>query len=275
MARRIKKAADQTSILVVCSDLHCGSSVGLMPPDSENLAGNTINFGKNHHQAWLWECWQDALAQVAAIAGRDAYAVLVNGDATEGIHHRSPEVVASLIENHCAMAAEALKPLTSKAAATFVTKGTECHTHDVETYLARLIGAQDDVAREKWLINIHGCAIDATHHIGATSRAYLEASALSITLGNARLNSVRAGHPVAQVYLRGHRHCGGVFSDGSGLIGVTGGWQFLTRHGHKVVPDSVPRPSILILDWRGKPQGALPTPTHIFYNPPAPKVTRI
>ena len=141
--------------------------------------------------------------------------------------------------------------------------------------MARLIGAQDDVAREKWLINIHGCAIDATHHIGATSRAYLEASALSITLGNARLNSVRAGHPVAQVYLRGHRHCGGVFSDGSGLIGVTGGWQFLTRHGHKVVPDSVPRPSILILDWRGKPQGALPTPTHIFYNPPAPKVTRI
>jgi hypothetical protein len=173
------------------------------------------------------------------------------------------------------MAAEALKPLTSKAAATFVVKGTECHTHDVESYLARLIGARDEVAREKWLINIHGCAIDATHHIGATSRAYLEASALSITLGNARLNSVRAGHPVAQVYLRGHRHCGGVYSDGSGMIGVTGGWQFLTRHGHKVVPDSIPRPSLLILDWRGKPQGALPTPHHIFYNPPAPKVTHL
>jgi hypothetical protein len=31
----------------------------------------------------------------------------------------------------------------------------------------------------------------------------------------------------------------------------------------------------LILDWRGKPQGALPTPTHIFYNPPAPKVTHL
>jgi hypothetical protein len=270
-----KKADKKPSILVVCSDLHCGSTVGLMPPDSENLAGNTINFGKNHHQRWLWECWQNALSQVATIAGPDPYAVLVNGDATEGIHHRSPEVVASLIENHCAMAAEALKPLTSKAAATFVVKGTECHTHDVESYLARLIGARDEVARDKWLINIHGCAIDATHHIGATSRAYLEASALSITLGNARLNSVRAGHPVAQVYLRGHRHCGGVYSDGSGMIGVTGGWQFLTRHGHKVVPDSIPRPSLLILDWRGKPQGALPSPHHIFYNPPAPKVTHL
>jgi hypothetical protein len=270
-----KKADKKPSILVVCSDLHCGSSVGLMPPDSENLAGNTIGFGKNKHQEWLWECWQNALGQVADHAAGDPYAVLVNGDATEGIHHRSPEVVASLIENHCTMAAEALRPLTSKAAATFITKGTECHTHNIETYLAKLIGAQDEVAREKWLINIHGCAVDATHHIGATSRAYLEASALSITLGNARLNSVRAGHPVAQVYLRAHRHCGGVYSDGSGLIGVTGGWQFLTRHGHKVVPDSIPRPSILILDWRGKPQGALPSPHHIFYNPPAPKVTRL
>ena len=246
-----------------------------MPPDSENLAGNTIGFGSNKHQEWLWECWQDALGKVAAIAKCDPYAVVVNGDATEGIHHRSPEVVASLIENHCTMAAEALKPLTSKAAATFVVRGTECHTHNVETYLAKLIGAKDEVARDKWLINVHGCAVDATHHIGATSRAYLEASALSITLGNARLNSVRAGHPVAQVYLRGHRHCGGVYSDGSGLIGVTGGWQFLTRHGHKVVPDSIPRPSMLVLDWRGKPQGELPTPHHFFFNPPAPKVARI
>lgn len=270
-----KKSEGKISLLVACSDLHCGSSVGLMPPDSENLAGNTIGFGKNKHQEWLWECWQHALGKVAAIAGCDPYAVVVNGDATEGIHHRSPEVVASLIENHCAMAAEALKPLTSKAAATFVVRGTECHTHNVETYLAKLIGAKDEVARDKWLINVHGCAVDATHHLGATSRAYLEASALSITLGNARLNSVRAGHPVAQVYLRGHRHCGGVYSDGSALIGVTGGWQFLTRHGHKVVPDSIPRPSMLVLDWRGKPQGELPTPHHFFFNPPAPKVTRI
>ncbi len=268
------KKAVKTSLLVVVSDLHCGSSVGLMPPDSENLAGNTIGFGTNYHQAWLWECWQDAQKQVAKIAGSDRYAVLVNGDATEGIHHRSPEVVATLIENHCQMAATALRPLTEKAAATFVVRGTECHTHNVETYLAKLIGGRDELARDKWHIDIHGCKVDATHHIGATSRAYLEASAMSIILGNARLNSVRAGHPVAQVYLRAHRHCGGVYSDGSGMLAVTGGWQFLTRHGHKVVPDAIPRPSILILDWRGKDKGALPTPHHVFYNPPAPAVAR-
>lgn len=98
---------------------------------------------------------------------------------------------------------------------------------------------------------------------------------MSILMGNARINCIRAGHEVPQVFLRAHRHCGGVFSDGGGMFGVTGAWQLLTRHGFKVVPDSIPRPSILILDWRGKKSGELPTPHHIFFNPPQHHVTEI
>jgi hypothetical protein len=267
--------AKRPEVLVVVSDLHCGSTVGLMPPDSENMAGNTLGFGKNVHQAWLWECWQDAQAKVSKLLGNDPFALLCNGDATEGIHHRSPEVVASLIENHVAMAAEALKPWAAKATKTYIVRGTECHTHNVESYLARQLGAETGEARDKWLLEINGTMIDATHHIGVTSRAYLEATAMSITMGNARINSVRSGHPPAQVYLRAHRHCGGVFSDGSGLLGITGGWQFLTRHAAKVVPDAIPRPSVLVLDWRGQEPGSLPTPNHFFYNPPAPAVTKV
>jgi hypothetical protein len=268
------KKSSRPRLLVVVSDLHCGSSVGLMPPDSEIIGGNTLGFGNNHHQRWLWECWQDALAEVEGTALGDPFCLLVNGDATEGIHHRSPEVVASLIEHHCQMAATALQPLAKLASKTYITRGTECHTHDVESYLARLLNAEDGKARDKWLLEIGGCLVDAAHHIGATSRTYLEASLLSIVLGNARLNAVRAGHPPAQVFLRAHRHCGGVYSDGSGMMCVTGGWQFLTRHGHKVVGDAIPRPSVLILDWRGKPDGALPTPHHIFFNPPAPEIVK-
>jgi hypothetical protein len=265
------KKKPRPQLLVVVSDLHCGSSVGLMPPDSEMIGGNTINFGKNLHQAWLWENWQAAQKKVAAIAGDDPLVLLVNGDATEGIHHRSPEVVASLIEHHCAMAAEALRPLSQRAVETLITKGTECHTHEIETYLARLIGARDQIAREKWLFRMNECLIDATHHIGVTSRAYLEASAMSIAMGNARLNSMRAGHEPAKVFLRAHRHCGGWFSDGASLLAITGGWQFLTRHAHKVVPDAIPRPSVIVLDWRGQEPGALPNVHNLHFNPPAPE----
>ena len=125
----------------------------------------------------------------------------------------------------------------------------------MEDVLADLLKAEKRKALEKWLVEINGCLIDATHHMPTTTRAYLEAGAMSIVLGNARVNAIRAGHQPAQIYLRGHRHCGGVFSDGAGMLAVTGAFQMLTRFGYKVVPDSIPRPSIIVLDWRGKRPG--------------------
>lgn len=267
--------SDRPKVLVVVSDLHCGSSVGLCPPDFKTKYGNAVGFGDNIHQAWLWDKWQEAFEEVDAILGNDNFCLCVNGDATEGIHHRSTEIVATLIEDHCRMAAEALKPYAQAASEIFIVKGTECHTGEIESYLASLLSAREGIAKDKWLFSINGCLVDACHHMGVTSRAYLEASAMSIVLGNARLNAVRSGHPAAKVFLRGHRHCGGWFSDGDAMLAVTGGWQFLTRHGNKVVPDSVPRPSVLVLDWRKKREGELPEVRHITFAPPAPEIVHV
>ena len=40
---------------VIISDLHCGSTVGLLPPDFSTEEGNEIR--QNPLQKWLWECW--------------------------------------------------------------------------------------------------------------------------------------------------------------------------------------------------------------------------
>ena len=77
-------------LLVVVSDLHCGSEVGLLPPEVETHSGNTVGFGSNYHQEWLWDKWTEAQERVLAVAGDDPFVLLCNGDATEGIHHRSP-----------------------------------------------------------------------------------------------------------------------------------------------------------------------------------------
>ena len=266
----------KTQILAVVSDLHCGSVVGLSPPETKTESGNVVGFGDNHHQAWLWDNWNSAAEHARAIIGKSPAALLINGDATEGHHHKNEaDLIAATIETHTAMAADCLKPFLKLCKTRFVTAGTECHTRNMETVLAGKINAVDNLARDKWHIRIHDCLIDAAHHMSVTGRAYLEASAMSILMGNARLNYLRTGAPVPSVFLRAHRHCGGVFEDGAGLWGVTGAWQFLTRHGYKVVPDSIPRPSILILDWRGKKPGALPVPHHIFFNPPHAQIKKI
>jgi hypothetical protein len=263
-------------LLVLVSDLHCGSKVGLCPPSVENGSGNIITHGKNLHQAWLWSVWQELTDKALSIVGIDNAVLAMNGDATEGSHHRNErELIDADIAIHTDMAAECLTPLAKACSKRFVTLGTECHTLEMEHVLARKMGAETGKARDKWLIEINGCLVDMAHHMTTTSRAYLEASAMSILMGNARLQSVRAGHRPADIYLRAHRHCGGHYSDGSGLFCVTGAFQMLTRHGHKVVTDSIPRPSIIVLDWRNKECGSLPMVHELTAKPPQYEITRL
>ena len=258
------------------SDLHCGSKVGLCPPEVELGSGNVVLHGSNLHQEWLWAVWQELTQRVIGLISGAPAILFVNGDATEGSHHRNgSDLIDADIQLHTTMAAECLKPLASKCQKIFVTKGTECHTLNMEDVLADLLKAEKRKALEKWLIEINGCLIDATHHMPTTTRAYLEAGAMSIVLGNSRVNAIRAGHQPAQIYLRGHRHCGGVFSDGAGMLAVTGAFQMLTRFGYKVVPDSIPRPSIIVLDWRGKKPGELPISHEFTSAPPQNEIVKL
>lgn len=265
--------ANKPRLMVVVSDLHCGSDVGLCCPDAPTKSGNTIGLGQNAVQQWLWLCWQSALARVQEIVGNDPFVLVVNGDATEGTHRRTVEIVAATIEEHTEIARLCLEPLAQGASSIFVTKGTECHTAGCETVLAQKLGAQGAEARNKWLVRIAGTLVDIAHHMPCTSRAYLEASAMGIVMGNARQNYMRNQHEIPSVFLRGHRHTPGIYSDGAGLFVVTGAWQALTRYGWKVVTDSVPRPDIKVLDWRSTPDKSLPYVHTIEYIPPQHEIT--
>jgi hypothetical protein len=52
-------------LILVLSDLHVGSTVGLWPADFLSNEGNPI--GQNHFQKWLWKCWQDMNQWVAKV----------------------------------------------------------------------------------------------------------------------------------------------------------------------------------------------------------------
>jgi hypothetical protein len=255
-------------INLVISDTHCGSDVALMPPEIKTDKGNVVSIGENLHQQWVWEQWKNQLDRAWRIIGTDPFVFTHTGDAIEGIHHGSKEVIAQHMELHLNIATTCLEPIAKRAHSSFFVKGTECHTQDIENALAARLFGVEGKAKDKWLYRIHGCLIDAAHHIGTTSRVHLEASAYSINMANARSNYSRSNQECPKVYLRGHRHVGGHFSDGISMLGITGAWQFLTRYGHKVVPDSIPSPSIFVLDWRNKEPGELPVVNEIKSIPP-------
>jgi len=264
-----------TKLLVAVSDTHCGSEVGLAPPESKLAKGNIVTFGDNHHQAWLWGNWLSIIAQIKEACGRDKPALVINGDAIEGRHHGNDDVIAQTHQNHAEIARDAFKPLLEICGKKYVVAGTYAHTKRKEDYVAKEIGAETKSAKNKWLMEINGCLVDCAHHMGTTSRVYLEASLMSIHMGNARLNYQRSDQRVPQVFIRAHRHTGGWFCDGRGLFCVTGAWQFLTRHGYKVVTDSIPHPTMMLLDWRDCKRGELPRPHEFRAIPPQLEIAKL
>lgn len=273
------KKSKSVRMVVIVSDLHCGSTVGLLPPDFVTLEGNEIQ--QNAVQRWLWECWTDATERwLPSIVGSDPFALVVLGDAVEGDHHRTTQIISKDMIDHRNAAVECLSPMAKRAAATFVVEGTECHVGNVEHTLAGKLKAVPDPdtgkpAWERLDLTVAGTRSIFQHHITVAIRSYLEASGLGIALGNEQLEAAKNGEQPPKCLFSAHRHRYGEFRDASGLCVVSPPWQVKTRHGMKVVPSARTRPGLVVADWRGLPDGSLPTMHAMIYWAPQPKGARL
>lgn len=269
-------AKKQPQILVILSDLHCGSTVGLLPPEFDLQDGNRIQHNK--YQAWLWQCWMDATGDYfRRHVGNDPFVLLLNGDLVEGNHHGTTQIVSADVADHVEAAIQCLEPLAKKAAQVHLTLGTECHTHSTEAAIGKKLGASKcpdtgKHAHYRIAFRVNGCVCSATHHCSATSRPWLESGEYCRAMHSERTECLRVGWDVPNLLIRAHRHRAGYFTDYAAGLVVTGAWQGLTRHGHKAVPGAVSQPSIAICDWRGCDEGELPVVRQRLYVPKAPVV---
>lgn len=270
-------------LLTVVSDIHSGSTVGLMPPKYTTLQGFTVQ--ASPYQRWLWECWQDAMGFVRDIRGNDPMASIMNGDALEGSHHGSKQIVSADVGDHKGIAIKCLQPLADMSDAFYLTEGTECHVNNSEVSIAHALRAQlnPDFPRRKGedeppegayifprlSLNINGVQIVARHHMPTTIRRGLGGTPLSNTLADEQLEAANNDEPIPKVLLLAHSHKTRHYGDDEGLVCVTGAWQGLTRFGHKIVSAARCKPSIYVLDWRGKKPGEMPLVHFRRYRPPA------
>lgn len=250
-----------SKLVLVISDLHVGSTVGLWPKGFVSNEGNPI--GQNKFQEWLWECWEDMLVWAQKTIGKDQFDVVVNGDLVDGIHHRTLQVMTPDVSDQTDAVRQVLGFLAETSNKLHIIKGTECHSRNDEIRLGRALGATKDPANNQnaWDnldLDVGGTLYNFAHHISATARTYLEASAHSIMLGNMSHARARVGKPVPKVMVRAHRHRHGIWDDGNQISVITGAWQGLTRYGYRVVPDAIPQPSAVIFDHRGLEKGELP-----------------
>ena len=251
----------KAKVVMVLSDLHVGSTVGLWPKDFTSNEGNLI--GQNKFQEWLWECWEDMLVWAQKTIGKEPFDLVLNGDLVDGIHHRTLQVMTPDVGDQTDAVRQVLGYLAETCSKLHLIKGTECHTRNDEIRLGRALGSTKDpiTGQNAWDVldlEVAGTLYNFAHHISTTARPYLEASAHSIALGSLVQARARTGKPIPKVMVRAHRHRHGIWDDGNQMSVITGAWQGLTRYGYKVVPDAVPQPSAVIFDHRNLDPGELP-----------------
>jgi hypothetical protein len=258
-------------LVLVISDLHVGSTVGLLPPNYQTIEGNVIEL--NAVQRFLWEAWQDMNEWVARETAGSNYAVVINGDLIEGDHHGTKQIWSKDTSDHVAAAAEVLQPVLSRASSFFIVQGTESHTNNHEISLGKILRAEKNPdtglpAFTRLHLSVRGCLCAFRHHIGTSVRSWTNATQLAAVLAEETIQAVNNGEAPPQVVCAAHRHKFGTYSNGRGAVIVSPPWQLLTRFGHKVVPEARTQPGAYLLDWRGLPDGSLPRVHERLYAAP-------
>ena len=270
MAKKHKPVSNPVSNILVLSDLHIGSAMAPIPDGFITANGNLIQ--PNALQQWLNACWEDMQQWVTTKLGDKPYALVLNGDIIDGLHHGAKEAFSPEIDDQIEAATMLLTPLSRRAAKTYVVTGTECHTQGYEHRIAFELGAEKnpETKRCAWqrLMLSHGANnVLFKHHIGTSMRMWTEASAYAAQLAEERVQAAMNGHPIPSMLVCAHRHKFGHWEDAYGGCCVTPPWQCATRYAHKVVPNPVVRPGAVLLDLSGNRVKV----DHITYDAPLPK----
>lgn len=246
--------------VVVVSDTHILSTVGLWPDQYTTIEGQTI-FGSKA-QNWLWETWKEAWDWVKKEVGDSYWALVWNGDCIDGRHHNTTQSMTPNPDDQFGVFLDIRKVCGNPHKEYFVS-GTECHTHGYEHAFGKELGAVKcpDTERYSWdklRLAVNDYNVVFRHHMPTAKRKYLEWNAYGAELANEQLEAIQNKWVVPNGLCVAHRHVPGYADKANQFVLVTGPWQYLTRYGHKVVPHASCHPSIAILDWEGKKEGEMP-----------------
>ena len=199
--------------LVIISDLHAGCQFGLCPPDGIDLDGGG-NYNPSVLQKKVWGIWTEFWEDwIPTVTHGEPYALVINGDTTDGVHHKAVTQISHNLVDQSRLARKILEPIVDKADELYMIRGTEAHvgqSAQEEERLAESLGAKPDktgrYSRDELFIRIGGVLAHIMHHIGTTSSAQHEASALNAELTREFNEAARWGEEAPLFVVRSHRH---------------------------------------------------------------------
>lgn len=261
--------------MVVLSDLHVGSTVGLWPGAHRVEGGG--EYRANVYQQWLMECWGQMLAEVASFRPRPI--VVVNGDSIQGVNYKDGQLITNKVDVQVRAAFVLLEPLRKLAREFYMVRGTEWHEGKSAEHvegLAESLRAKPDPSSGQftwWEIYLglpslaemggdgdaeqeHKPVIHFAHHVGVSSVPWYEATVplrdtLMLLAELARFYGDRA--PDVRMVVRSHRHRFiYVLAPPDIHVAVTPAWQLKTAFAHKKASSMVPEIGYFVVEWDGQ-----------------------
>lgn len=228
--------------IVVVSDLHVGCKLGLCPKTVRLDEGGS--YEASSHQAEVMDKWMEFWKEwVPHVTKGGTYAVVINGDTLDGVHHNATTQWSHNLTDQKKTAFEMLHLIVSdpKCAKLYMIRGTEAHvgqSASEEESLAHWLGAipneDGNAARwELWLrFGRDQRLIHFTHHVGTTSSAAYESTAVYKEMVEAYNEAGRWGEEPPAIVVRSHRHRAFEIriptEHGYGIAFCTPGWQLKT-----------------------------------------------
>jgi len=204
----------------------------------------------------MWtEFWQEWVPRVTK---GEPYAVVMNGDALDGVHHNSVTQVSHNLKDQSAIAYTVLSEITNKAKDGYYhVRGTEAHvgkSAQEEERLAEALGAipNEQGQHARWELwkrvgsSQGGHLCHFLHHIGTTGSAAYESTAVHKELVEAFVEAGRWGDEPPQVVVRSHRHrhyeIRIATGKGYGISTVTPAWQLKTPYTYRIPGSRLAQP---------------------------------
>lgn len=241
-------------LLAVVSDVHAGGTTALCPPVIRLDDGGEYHASKA--QRWLMSCWEDYWARMADLRTslKAELYVVFNGDAVEGDHHKTTQIMSANPNAQAAAWNAAISvPLALKPDKIAIIRGTAAHVGVSASAEERIA---DGLRRDKrpvvsdpdtdtaswwhWRPVLRDVRLDFTHHgkIGRLPRT--RGSALILYAWDIVDEHVKDGDPIPHLAFRGHNHKKGDSGDAAPVrVIATGAWQLGTEHVKKVAADSL------------------------------------
>ncbi len=243
--------------LVFLSDIHAGSTVGMLRP--EGVQTDDRNWIKPAPiQDWLNAKHEEFVADVARLTDGYSRHLFLNGDLTEGVHHRTHQIISPDKGVHVQAAFDVLDKgiLTVGFETVHLTRGTPAHVDNAagleKSVAAKLNAEGHPIMRDPisdsfvWpfvYAEFGGVLVDVRHHGRAGQREHTRKAYSALYAQDIWQSHVASGRRPPDIAVRAHLHR--FIDSGPDHRGLTRAiqmpcWQLTTQWVRRIGAETLP-----------------------------------